>query len=88
MGLAFSLEALGRPEDSLEPYRRVVELDPRHVDAWRARANVLIFLERYQEASDWLVAARRIHVDQPELTALHDVVEAVLTLQKTTGGVS
>ncbi len=88
MGLAFSLEALGRPEDSLEPYRRVVELDPRHVDAWRARANVLIFLERYQEASDWLVAARRIHVDQPELTALHDVVEAMLTLQKTTGGVS
>ena len=85
MGLALSLEALGRPEDALEPYRRVVELDPRHVDAWRERATVLIGLERYQEARDWLVAARRIHVDQPELTALHDVVEAVLTLQKSIG---
>ena len=85
MGLALSLEALGRPEDSLEPYRRVVELDPRHVDAWIERANVLIGLERYQEARDWLVAARRIHVDQPELTALHDVVEAMLTLQKSLG---
>ena len=88
MGLAFSLEALGRPEDALEPYRRVVELDPRQVGAWRELANVLIGLERYQEARDWLVAARRIHVDRPELTALHDVVEAVLTLQKSIGGVS
>ena len=85
MGLALSLEELGRPEDALEPYRRVVELDPRHVDAWRERATVLIGLERYQEARDWLGAARRIHVDQPELTALHDVVEAVLTLQKSIG---
>ena len=88
MGLALSLEALGRPEDSLEPYRRVVELDPRRVDAWIERANVLIGLERYQEALDWLMAARRIHVDQPELTALHDVVEAVLNLQKALGRVS
>ncbi len=85
MGLALSLEALGRPEDSLEPYRRVVELDPRHVDGWKERANVLIGLERYQEARDWLVAARRIHVDEPELTALQDVVEAVLSLQKGIG---
>ena len=76
LGLGHCLQLLGRLEESLPHYRHVVKVDPRRVEAWIEAANVLVGLERYQEAHDWLVAARKIHSDQPELVSLQETVEA------------
>jgi Tetratricopeptide repeat len=63
---------------SLPHYRHVVKVDPRRVDAWIDGAKALVALGRYQEARDWLAAARTTHADQPEIVSLQENVEAIL----------
>lgn len=79
LGLAHCLQLIGRPQESLPHYRHVVKVDPRRADAWIDAANVLVSLKRYQEAHDWLVAARKIHSEQPEIVSLQETIEAILT---------
>jgi tetratricopeptide (TPR) repeat protein len=78
MGLAHCLQLVGRLDASLPHYRHVVKVDPRRVDAWIDAANALMALGRYQEARDWLVAARTTHADQPVIVSLQENVEAIL----------
>ena len=78
LGLARSLSTLRQAEAALPHYLRVVEVDPRRVEAWIERADNLVSLERYEEARDWLIAARKIHGQQPDLVVLHKLVEALL----------
>ena len=78
LGLAHCLQLVGRLDQSLPQYRHVVKVDPRRVDAWVDAANVLMALGRYQEARDWLAAARTTHADQPDIIGLQENVEAAL----------
>ena len=71
-----------RPAESLSHYDSVVEIDPRRVDAWIERTNVLVSLERYAEARDWLEAAGKVHPDLTEIASLRESVEGILELQR------
>ena len=73
---------MGCPEESLPHYDHVVEVDPRRVEAWIEAANVLVGLERYEEAYGWLAAARKVHPELPEIVTLHETVEAVLAIRR------
>lgn len=84
LGLAHGLQLVGRAAESLPHYRHVVKVDPRRVDVWIEAANVLVRLERYQEAHDWMAAARKVHSDQPDIVRLQETVEAMLTSRRTT----
>jgi hypothetical protein len=68
---------VGRIEESLPHYRHVVKVDPRRVEAWIDGANVLIGLERYPEAHEWLAAASKIHSEHPQILSLYKTLEAV-----------
>ena len=82
MGLGHCLQLLGRLDESLPHYRHVVKVSPRSADAWIEGANALIGLERYQEAHDWLVEARKIHGDQPEIVSQQETVDGILTSRR------
>ena len=82
LGLADIFQMMGCPEESLPHYDHVVEVDPRRVEAWIEAANVLVGLERYEEAYGWLAAARKVHPELPEIVTLHETVEAVLALRR------
>ena len=70
LGLAEALRVTGRLEESLPHYKQIAEIDPGFAEAWMTCAMVLVRLERYQEARDWLAEARQVHPDRPELTDL------------------
>lgn len=55
-----ALSALHRYDDAVEQFRRAVELDPRHVQSWRALASVLERSGRVDEAIDALRTALRL----------------------------
>jgi tetratricopeptide (TPR) repeat protein len=77
LGLAHCLQLVGRIEESLPHYRHVIKVDPRRVEAWIEGANVLIGLERYPEAHEWLAAASKIHSEHPQILSLYKTLEAV-----------
>ena len=76
------LQGLGRRDEALRQYSRVVEIDPRRVDAWIAGANVLFVLGRYEAARDWLVAGRKVNLEQPGIVGLLETVEALLAVRR------
>lgn len=51
---------LGRYEEALVSYDRVVELDPRYALAWLVRGNALGILGRYEEALPCFEEAQRL----------------------------
>jgi hypothetical protein len=69
---------LGELATSLSHWRRVRELDPKDQRAWIEGAKALVALKRYEEARDWLAAARQIHSAQAELEDLSKTVESAL----------
>jgi tetratricopeptide (TPR) repeat protein len=72
VGQAEMLRNLGDLPASLPHWRRAVELDAANANAWVGGAKVLITLERYAEARDWLAAARKQHPAHAELSALSE----------------
>jgi tetratricopeptide (TPR) repeat protein len=70
LGLAEALRVTGRLQESLPHFKRILELDPGLAETWVMYAMTLVRLQRYQEARDRLNEARRVHPDEPELTAL------------------
>ena len=82
LALAQLLLERGSPEEALAQYEAVVEVDPRRVEAWIEGANVHIGLDRYADADAWLRAARQVHPDVADLTALHETVEAVRAVRR------
>ena len=83
LGLADVLQAMRRPDEAISHYRNVVTVDPRQLESWISGANTLIELERYQEADRWLVEARKVHPELPELLALQETVQAIVALRRT-----
>jgi len=83
LALADVLQAMRRPDEAMSHYQSVVAVDPRQLESWTSGANTLIELERYQEADRWLVAARRVHPELPELLALQEAVQAIVALRRT-----
>jgi tetratricopeptide (TPR) repeat protein len=77
VGQAEMLRNLGDLNASVPHWRRAVELDPANAVAWAEGAKALISLERYKQARDWLDAARKLHPDRVELSALSDSLSAV-----------
>ncbi len=43
---------------------------------------MLVSLERYAEARDWLEAAGKVHPDLTEIASLRESVEGILELQR------
>ena len=76
LGLALALHASRQLEEALPHYLQVAETEPSVVEAWIGRAEVLILLERYAEAREWMNAARRVHPDQPDLRQLDELFTA------------
>jgi tetratricopeptide (TPR) repeat protein len=63
VGQAEMLRNLGELAASLPHWRRARELDPADARAWIEGAKALVALERYEEARDWLAAARKVLPD-------------------------
>lgn len=76
VGQAEMLRNLGELAASVPHWRRAVELDAANAKSWIEGANALIALERYDEAREWLAAARKVHPAQAELSALSDQLSA------------
>ena len=79
LSLAAGLQMTGRPEEALPHYQHVVKIDPGRAEAWIEGGNVLVRLGRYQQAHEWLTAARKILPDDPELATLQTRVDTALT---------
>jgi tetratricopeptide (TPR) repeat protein len=77
VGQAEMLRNLGDLNASIPHWRRAIELDPANAVAWAEGAKALIALKRYQQARDWLDAARKLHPDRVELSALSADLTAV-----------
>ena len=83
LALAEALRVTGQIEESLPHYERVVETAPGYApEAWIAGADVLVRLDRYEEADGWLRRARESWPDRPELVQLGETVEAVLSIRR------
>ena len=80
VGQAEMRRNLGDLAASLPHWRRVRELDPTDERAWTEGAKALVGLERYEEAGDWLAAARKIHPAHPELEMIGKTVDSMLAL--------
>jgi tetratricopeptide (TPR) repeat protein len=78
VGQAEMRRNLGELAASLPHWRRVRELDPKDQRAWIEGAKALVALKRYEEARDWIAAARQIYPAQPELQSLSETVEPAL----------
>ena len=83
LALAEALRVTGQIEESLPHYERVVETAPGYApEAWIAGADILVRLDRYEEADGWLRRARESWPDRPELVQLGETVEAVLSVRR------
>lgn len=82
VGQAEMRRNMGQLAASVPHWQRVVELAPADADAWIEGAAALTRLERYEDARDWLAAAREIHPTRPELRTIDETVEAVLALRR------
>ena len=82
VGQAEARRNMGQLAASMPHWQRVVELAPADAEAWIEGAAALVRLERYDEARDWLVAARQIHPEQPQLRTIEETNEAVLALRR------
>ena len=82
VGQAEMRRNMGQLAASVPHWQRVVELAPADADAWIEAATALTRLERYEDARDWLSAAREIHPTRPELRTIDETVEAVLALRR------
>jgi tetratricopeptide (TPR) repeat protein len=78
VGQAEMRRNLGELAASLPHWRRVRELDPKDQRAWIEGAKALVALKRYEEARDWIAAARQIAPTSSELQSLSDTVESAL----------
>lgn len=78
VGQAEMLRNTGQLAASLAHWRRVLELDQTDARAWIEGAKALVALERYEEAREWLAAARKVHPAQPELGSIGETVESAL----------
>lgn len=65
--LADLLRQTGRYEDALPRYRAILELNPRATDVKLAYGIVLVRLQRFREARDWLSEASGLHPDDQGL---------------------
>jgi tetratricopeptide (TPR) repeat protein len=70
LSLGKAEEFAGRDERAIETYRRVLELDPKGVFAWRAWLGLSACQERRGEADDALESARQALALGPQTTFL------------------
>ncbi len=82
VGQAEMLRNMGQLAASVPQWRRVVALEPADARSWIEGATALVRLERYEEAQEWLVAAREVHPERPELRTIEETVEAVMALSR------
>ena len=74
------LYQLGRYEEALEAFMKVIELDPKNVIAWRKKGAALGKLGRHEEALEAFV--RAIELDQKDVTSWSNKVIALTRLGK------
>lgn len=68
----------GRFEQAMRAYSKVLEFDPRNVDAWLGQVRMLIELGEFGEAKLWAARALEEFPDEPDLLAVNGVVLARL----------
>jgi Flp pilus assembly protein TadD len=74
-----ALTALQRYDDAVVQFRRAVEIDPRHVQSWRALASALERSGRLDQAIEALRAAQRL---SPDDEAVRRDLERLSQLQR------
>ena len=74
-----ALSALHRYDDAVDRFRRAVDIDPRHVQSWRALASALEHSGRVDEAIETLRTALRL---APDDQAVRRDLERLLELQR------
>jgi tetratricopeptide (TPR) repeat protein len=67
---------LGRFEQALRAYAKVLEFQPKHAVAWTGQARMLIELGEYREASLWADKALELFPREPDLLAAKAVALA------------
>ncbi len=83
LALAEALRVTGQVEESLPHYERVVDAAPDYAaEAWIGGADVLVRLDRYEEADAWLRRSRDAYPDRAELVQLAGTVETILSVRR------
>ena len=83
LALAEALRVTGQVEESLPHYERLVETAPGYAaEAWISGADILVRLDRYEEADAWLRRARDAYPDREELVQLAETVETILSVRR------
>ncbi|MCY3842379.1 MAG: tetratricopeptide repeat protein, partial [Acidobacteria bacterium] len=83
LALAEALRVTGQVEESLPHYERLVETAPDYAaEAWISGADILVRLDRYEEADAWLRRARDAYPDRAELVQLAETVETILSVRR------
>ena len=83
LALAEALRVTGQVEESLPHYERLVETAPDYAaEAWISGADVLVRLDRYEEADAWLRRARDAYPERAELVQLAETVETILSVRR------
>ena len=83
LALAEALRVTGQVEESLPHYERLVETAPGYAaEAWISGADILVRLDRYEEADAWLRRAREAYPDRAELVQLAETVETILSVRR------
>ena len=83
LALAEALRVTGQVGEALPHYRRVVEAVPDYAaEAWIGGADVLVRLDRYEEADAWLRRSRDAYPDRAELAQLAETVETILSVRR------
>lgn len=83
LALAEALRVTGQVEESLPHYERLVETAPDYAaEAWISGADILVRLDRYEEADAWLRRAREAYPDRTELAQLAETVETILSVRR------
>ena len=83
LALAEALRVTGQVEESLPHYERLVETAPDYAaEAWISGADILVRLDRYEEADAWLRRARDAYPERAELVQLAETVETILSVRR------
>ena len=84
LALAEALRVTGQVEEALPHYERVVQAAPNYAaEAWIGGADILVRLDRYEDADAWLRRSRDAYPDRPELVQLAETVETILSVRRT-----
>ena len=80
MGLGRNLKEQGRHEEAIKQFNQVVRLSPDYSSGYAFRAESYLGLEKWNEATDDMIAALKVDLDQKALYLTENLKEPTFTL--------